>query len=120
MRRYGRAVGWQLDEFVRSLTAASPNTVAAYRRDVTAFADWAERAGLDGPVSGRSAPAAPLPRLPHDTPLRRAAPSPGRRRRCGGTSAGSAAQERGRRSVGLPARALGRAGGCRGCCGPTS
>ena len=33
MRRYGRAVGWQLDEFDRSLTAVSPNTVAAYRRD---------------------------------------------------------------------------------------
>ena len=49
MRRYRHTVGWRLDEFVRSLTAVSPNTVAAYRRDVTSFVEWAERAGIDDP-----------------------------------------------------------------------
>ena len=43
-------VAWHLDEFVDSLTASSANTVAAYRRDVTDFLDWAERLGLEGPA----------------------------------------------------------------------
>ena len=47
MRRYRRTVGWHLDEFVQSLTAVSANTVAAYHRDVAAFAEWAGRAGID-------------------------------------------------------------------------
>lgn len=42
-------MAWQLEEFARSLTAASPNTVAAYRRDLEGFVTWAERAGFDGP-----------------------------------------------------------------------
>ena len=42
-------MAWQQDEFLRSLTAASANTVAAYRRDVAAFCDWAERSGAAGP-----------------------------------------------------------------------
>jgi integrase/recombinase XerC len=42
-------MAWQLDEFERSLTASSPNTVAAYRRDLNGFVEWAERAGFDGP-----------------------------------------------------------------------
>jgi site-specific recombinase XerD len=42
-------VAWQQDEFLRSLTAASANTVAAYRRDVAAFCDWADRGGASGP-----------------------------------------------------------------------
>lgn len=42
-------VTWYLDEFTSSLTASSPNTVAAYRRDVSSFAEWAERGGFDGP-----------------------------------------------------------------------
>lgn len=42
-------MGWQLDEFSRSLTASSTNTVAAYRRDLEGFVVWAERAGFDGP-----------------------------------------------------------------------
>lgn len=50
-RRYGGGVPWQLDEFVRSLTSASDATVAAYRRDLQSFVDWAERAGHDGPAS---------------------------------------------------------------------
>jgi site-specific recombinase XerD len=33
------------------LTAAAPNTVAAYRRDVDGFAEWAARAGVDRPGS---------------------------------------------------------------------
>lgn len=43
------AVGWYLDEFARSLTAASPATVEAYARDLRAFAEWAERLGLREP-----------------------------------------------------------------------
>ena len=42
-------MAWDVDDFTRSLTAASEATVTAYRRDVTAFADWAARAGHDGP-----------------------------------------------------------------------
>ncbi len=42
-------MAWQQEEFLRSLTAASANTVAAYRRDVAAFCDWAERAGASSP-----------------------------------------------------------------------
>ncbi len=41
--------GWALDAFERSLTSVSPATVAAYRGDVRAFLDWAERAGIAGP-----------------------------------------------------------------------
>ncbi|MCU1380109.1 MAG: Tyrosine recombinase XerC [Acidimicrobiales bacterium] len=40
---------WDIDGFARSLTAASPATVDAYRRDLTDFIEWAERASLDGP-----------------------------------------------------------------------
>jgi integrase/recombinase XerC len=42
-------MAWQLAEFERSLTSSSPNTVAAYRRDLAGFVEWAERAGFDGP-----------------------------------------------------------------------
>jgi site-specific recombinase XerD len=42
---------WHVDAFLASLTAAAPNTVLAYRRDVDAFVDWAERLGLAGPAS---------------------------------------------------------------------
>lgn len=42
-------MAWQLEAFERSLTAASPNTVAAYRRDLDGFVAWAERAGFTGP-----------------------------------------------------------------------
>jgi integrase/recombinase XerC len=44
-------VGWQLDEFTRSLTAVAPSTAEAYARDLRAFTTWAERLGLDGPGS---------------------------------------------------------------------
>src|SRR4051794_28178872 len=40
---------WRIEAFVASLTAASPNTVTAYRGDVAAFVEWAERLGLAGP-----------------------------------------------------------------------
>jgi site-specific recombinase XerC len=43
-------MAWQVEEFARSLTAASAHTVAAYRGDVTAFAEWAARGGVDGPA----------------------------------------------------------------------
>jgi len=42
-------VSWQQDEFLRSLTAASANTVAAYRRDLDAFCAWAERGDVHSP-----------------------------------------------------------------------
>lgn len=42
--RDGRLGGWRLAEYVSSLTAASDNTRAAYRRDVELFAEW-----LSGP-----------------------------------------------------------------------
>jgi integrase/recombinase XerC len=42
-------VSWQHEAFVRSLSASSGNTVAAYASDIAQFATWAERAGLDGP-----------------------------------------------------------------------
>jgi site-specific recombinase XerD len=45
-----RPVSWFVDDFVASLTASSPNTVAAYRADVDGFVEWAERLGLDGPT----------------------------------------------------------------------
>lgn len=42
-------MGWDVDGFVQSLTAAAPATVAAYRRDLDGFVDWAGRASIDGP-----------------------------------------------------------------------
>jgi len=43
------AVGWPVEEFCASLTSLAPATVEAYRRDVTAFADWAGRLGVATP-----------------------------------------------------------------------
>jgi site-specific recombinase XerD len=43
-------VSWEIDAFARSLTAASANTVVAYRSDVGAFTEWAGRSGHDGPA----------------------------------------------------------------------
>jgi integrase/recombinase XerC len=40
---------WELERFAGSLTAAAPPTVDAYRRDLGAFVDWAERGGITGP-----------------------------------------------------------------------
>ncbi|HET7653933.1 MAG TPA: tyrosine recombinase [Acidimicrobiales bacterium] len=42
-------MGWREDDFERSLTSVSANTVAAYRRDVDAFVDWATRTGAADP-----------------------------------------------------------------------
>jgi site-specific recombinase XerD len=42
-----------VEEFTRSLTAAAPSTVEAYRRDLTAFFTWAERLGLESPGAVR-------------------------------------------------------------------
>jgi site-specific recombinase XerD len=44
------ARAWRVDSFLASLTAASANTVDAYRRDVLAFIEWAERLGLSDPA----------------------------------------------------------------------
>jgi len=42
---------WRHPQFLASLTSAAPNTVVAYGRDLTAFVEWAERLGLEGPES---------------------------------------------------------------------
>jgi integrase/recombinase XerC len=42
-------VVWRQDDFGRSLTDVSPATSLAYTKDVAAFADWADRGGVDGP-----------------------------------------------------------------------
>jgi integrase/recombinase XerC len=40
---------WIVDQFVDSLTGSSANTVAAYRSDVVAFAEWVERSAITSP-----------------------------------------------------------------------
>jgi site-specific recombinase XerD len=40
---------WRGDDFIGSLTAVSPATQAAYRRDLERFAEWAGRAGVVEP-----------------------------------------------------------------------
>jgi site-specific recombinase XerD len=45
------AVAWRVEEFERSLTSVASATLGAYRRDVTAFVAWAERAGVTDPVA---------------------------------------------------------------------
>lgn len=42
-------MAWRLDDFLQSLTDASPATVTAYRRDVAAFVEFASRAGVEDP-----------------------------------------------------------------------
>jgi site-specific recombinase XerD len=42
-------VAWRLDEFARALTGVAPATLDAYRHDVGQFAEWAHRAGFEGP-----------------------------------------------------------------------
>jgi site-specific recombinase XerD len=42
-------MSWGVDEFCGSLTGSADNTVAAYRRDVEAFAAWCARGDLHGP-----------------------------------------------------------------------
>lgn len=42
---------WRVDDFTASLTSASAATVQAYRRDVMAFNEWAERGGLESPAA---------------------------------------------------------------------
>ena len=44
------SASWHVEDFVASLTASSPNTVAAYRNDVASFVTWAERSGIDQPT----------------------------------------------------------------------
>jgi site-specific recombinase XerD len=44
-------MAWAVDDFVLSLTAASPHTRAAYRRDVTQFTEWCGRGRVDGPAA---------------------------------------------------------------------
>lgn len=44
-------MAWEIERFAESLTAASPNTVAAYRRDMASFVEWAGRLGVDDPAA---------------------------------------------------------------------
>lgn len=44
------AVGWNEESFLTSLTAAAPNTVSSYRRDLADFFAWAERQGIRDPA----------------------------------------------------------------------
>lgn len=43
-------MGWNIDQFARSLTASSPNTVNAYCSDVTLFAQWVDRRSITEPT----------------------------------------------------------------------
>jgi integrase/recombinase XerC len=43
-------VAWHLDDFALGLTDVAPATVRAYLADITAFTEWAERGGLEGPA----------------------------------------------------------------------
>lgn len=40
---------WRQTLFLASITSVAPNTVSAYRSDLAAFIQWAERLGVDGP-----------------------------------------------------------------------
>ena len=42
-------MGWDVEGFGRSLTAAAPATVEAYRRDVEDFVEWCARASIEEP-----------------------------------------------------------------------
>ena len=42
---------WDITGWIASLTAASANTTAAYRRDLVDFVEWCSRGGLEGPRS---------------------------------------------------------------------
>lgn len=46
-------MSWHVEDFVRSIVSAAPNTVTAYRGDVVQFVAWAERAGIAGPEAVR-------------------------------------------------------------------
>ena len=43
-------MGWEVAEFVSSLTRASENTRAAYQRDLEGFAEWLEEQGITKPA----------------------------------------------------------------------
>ncbi len=43
-------MAWDLEEFDRSLGGRAPATVRAYRSDLAAFVDFAERAGVESPA----------------------------------------------------------------------
>ncbi len=48
-------MSWQTEEFIRSLTNSSANTVGAYRRDVEAFVAWAEENRVASPSAASRA-----------------------------------------------------------------
>jgi site-specific recombinase XerD len=48
---HGVDASWCVDDFTACLTSCAPNTVAAYRRDLIGFAQWAEGVGVVGPAA---------------------------------------------------------------------
>ncbi|MET0902796.1 MAG: site-specific integrase [Acidimicrobiales bacterium] len=42
-------MAWHDAEFLGSLSSVAPRTIEAYRRDLAAFTEWAERGEVDGP-----------------------------------------------------------------------
>ena len=44
-------MAWRLDTIAETLTRATPNTVAAYRRDLEGFVEWAGRADIEDPAA---------------------------------------------------------------------
>ena len=42
-------MGWDVDDFARSLTSVAPATITAYRSDLADFVTWSERGGLTKP-----------------------------------------------------------------------
>ena len=42
-------MGWDRGRFIESLASLADSSRAAYRRDLDAFVDWAERGDLHGP-----------------------------------------------------------------------
>jgi integrase/recombinase XerC len=60
MTRYRMCVAWHRDEFVASLTAAAPNTVAAYRSDLDGFVAWVDELSDPQRIDGPEAVGRPL------------------------------------------------------------
>jgi integrase/recombinase XerC len=48
-RHYRWSVAWHLDDFEQALTGVAEATRRAYRADLDAFVEWAERSGATGP-----------------------------------------------------------------------
>src|SRR5271167_3710768 len=49
--RYSFPVPWEIDAYRRSVGGLSPASVRAYSTDAARFAEWAGRAGAEGPAA---------------------------------------------------------------------